>query len=140
MNKLNISDTYRFFNIIIAGVFLSILVYSGIFSSTDENYLFKCKYYELSGEKCPSCGLSRGLSESIRFHFKEANEFNTNATKLFIFFSLQSLIRILLLVFKIKSYHKKIIKLDIAIGITLFVICFYQFIFDWITFYINLFQ
>ena len=138
MNKLKISDAYTFFNIIIAGVFLSILLYSGIFSSQEKNYLFECKYYQATGEECPSCGLSRGLSESVRLHFTTANQYHSSAVKLFLFFTLQFIIRIILLATKTKSDRKKIIKLDIAFVIFLFTFCFYQIFFDWIRFYIEI--
>lgn len=129
-NKLN--KPYILINSAFAGIIIAIMIYSGIFSTKGNEHPVKCIHQQITGEKCQTCGISRGFSEVIRFHFKEAQNYNKNSLPVFIFFASQLILRIFLSIFYIKflSAGKKIIISDAIVSVVLFLICFQNLIQD----------
>ncbi|NLE35907.1 MAG: DUF2752 domain-containing protein [Bacteroidales bacterium] len=89
---------YFLLNIILAGVILSIMGYSLLYSPDEEKYPVPCIHEKLTGEPCPSCGMSHAFSLIVRGRLAEAMEWNNHSLRLFLFFALQLLMRISLAV------------------------------------------
>jgi hypothetical protein len=66
-----------------------------LFYSPDENrYPVPCVHEKLTGEPCPSCGLSHAFSLIVRGRIDEALDWNSYSVRVFIFFTVQLLMRI----------------------------------------------
>lgn len=87
---------YLAVNIIFAGVILLIMGYSVFYSPDVEKYPVPCVHEKLTGEQCPSCGLSHAFSLIIRGRVDEATEWNRASVGVFLFFAFQLLLRIVL--------------------------------------------
>ncbi|MGZ3751009.1 MAG: DUF2752 domain-containing protein [Mucilaginibacter sp.] len=126
MNK-----TYSLVNWIFAGIFIVILIYSGIYSP-NQKYPVKCYYQILYKRPCPTCGLSRGFSAIMRGEFKEASQFNQNSIPLFCFFSIQLFLRLtincLLVRVKKPASIRPILTTDIAVTVLMFSWAFHRII------------
>jgi len=72
------------------------MLYSGIFSPEKANHPIPCFITIITGHSCPGCGLSRSFSAMIRGQFTEAAEYNSNGPKIFLFFSVQFFLRLLI--------------------------------------------
>lgn len=84
--------TYICINLIFAGVIILIIFYSAVFSPSG-NYPLGCVHESLTGESCPSCGLSHAFSLIVRGRLQEALVYNVYSMRLFLFFALQLIIR-----------------------------------------------
>jgi hypothetical protein len=93
------NEPYLTINIIFAGVILLIFAYSGIFSPEKNNYPVACIHEKLTGLPCVSCGLSHSFSLIIRGRFSEAYSWNHYGMKIFSFFALQLVLRIIFSIF-----------------------------------------
>lgn len=129
MKKL-VSQPYLLLNIIFAGIIISIFIYSGIFSAQENNHPIKCPHFELTGKPCPSCGLSRSFSEIVRLEFESAQIYNSNGLKIFTFFIIQLVLRLLTTLLFVKNTIKQrtLIIIDSFVSIILFLWCFWDFI------------
>jgi len=87
---------YLAVNIIFAGVILLIMGYSVFYSPDEEKYPVPCVHEKLTGEQCPSCGLSHAFSLIVRGRIDEALEWNRASAGVFLFFAFQLLLRIAL--------------------------------------------
>ncbi|MBN2862425.1 MAG: DUF2752 domain-containing protein [Bacteroidales bacterium] len=87
-------ETYLLVNVFLAGIIFLIILYSGIFSPVKDNYPVVCIHEKITGEPCPSCGLSHSLSLILRGRFEEAYKWNQNGIAVFIFFVAQLFLRI----------------------------------------------
>lgn len=67
--------------------------YSGIFSPDRGNYPIICIHEAVTGEPCPSCGLSHAFSLILRGRLAEALEWNIYSLRMFLFFVLQLVMR-----------------------------------------------
>jgi len=85
---------YFILNLIFAGVILFIMGYSAFFSPDTGQYPVSCIHEKLTGEPCPSCGLSHAFSLIIRGRISEALEWNGNSLRVFLFFAIQLLMRV----------------------------------------------
>jgi hypothetical protein len=131
------NEPYLIINMILAGVILLVIIYSGIFSPEKNDYPVACVHEKLTGEPCASCGLSHSLSLIVRGRFDEAYRWNENGMRVFIFFAAQLLMRISFSVFYIKypGLRKQLILMDIAGSVLIFLIAFMPFIvsiFKWL--------
>lgn len=90
----SVSRPYLILNIILAGVILLIMGYSLFYSPDEERYPVPCVHEKLTGEPCPSCGLSHAFSLIVRGRISEAIEWNSNSMRVFIFFALQLVMRV----------------------------------------------
>ena len=124
------SDPYVIINIAFSGIILLILAYFMLFSPEKNNYPVPCIHEKITGEKCPSCGLSHSLSLIMRGRLQEAGEWNSYGLRVFIFFVAQLLMRIFFTRFFIANpgSYKQLIYIDIFGSLLLFLITFIPFI------------
>lgn len=95
MVRLNPSDKpYFILNLILAGVILLIMGYSLFYSPDENEYPVSCIHEKLTGEPCPSCGLSHAFSLIVRGRVDEAMVWNSQSLRVFIFFALQLVMRL----------------------------------------------
>lgn len=125
------NEPYLIINIVLAGVIILIIAYSGIFSPVKDNYPVVCIHEKLTGEQCASCGLSHSFSLIVRGRIDEANKWNENGMRVFIFFAAQLLMRIIFSGFYVRNtdLRKQLILFDILGSLTIFLIAFMPFIF-----------
>ncbi len=131
------NEPYLVINMVFAGIIMLILLYSLVFSPEKDNYPVPCIHEKITGEKCPSCGLSHSLSLILRVRIGEAYNWNNNGMRVFLFLISQIMLRI----FFSRSYIKypqslkHIIILDVTGSLILFLITFMPFmvfIFRWL--------
>jgi hypothetical protein len=129
------NEPYLKINIILAGVILLVLAYSGIFSPDKDNYPVTCIHEMVTGLPCFSCGLSHSFSLIVRGRIEEAYQWNVYGMRVFLFFVSQLLMRITFSVFYKKNAGSRnwLIYYDIAGTILIFSISFYPFIRQLIT-------
>ena len=72
--------------------------YSAFFSPAADDYPVKCIHEIMTGEPCPSCGLSHAFSLILRGRFEEAANWNGAAGGVFAFFAVQLIMRVILAV------------------------------------------
>ena len=127
---------YNKVNLIFAGIIVMIFIYYGIFSAEKSNHPVQCVHERLTGESCPTCGLSNSFSEIIRFNFEEAKEWNQNGIPIFLFFLIQLLLRIgIIIISRFEIFpERQILYFDVSFSIVLFIICFRRLLAFW-TFY-----
>jgi hypothetical protein len=85
---------YFLLNAILAGVILFIMGYSAFYSPDEDKYPVPCVHEKITGEPCPSCGLSHAFSLIIRGRIDEAQEWNSVSLRVFSFFLIQLLVRV----------------------------------------------
>ena len=73
-----------------------IMGYSFFYSPDEENYPVPCIHEIMTGEPCPSCGLSHAFSLIVRGRIDEALQWNSQSMRVFLFFALQLVMRIAL--------------------------------------------
>jgi hypothetical protein len=124
------NEPYLLINTILAGVIILIFVYSGFFSPVEDNYPVICIHEKLTGEPCVSCGLSHSFSLILRGKISEAYDWNIYGLRVFLFFALQLVMRIVFSIFYLKytETRKQLVTYDIASSIILFLVCFLPFI------------
>jgi hypothetical protein len=87
------------------------------------------------GLHSPSAGLAHSFSALVRFQFYRGVAFNPHGPRLFLFFALQSVMRISALIFSGTIFWKKpsrLYAIDIALSLILFVILFWPFLNEWL--------
>ncbi len=94
MNHTAARRAYFAVNVIFAGVILLIMGYSAFYSPDANSYPVVCIHEKLTGEPCPSCGLSHAFSLIIRGRVDEALQMNSASLRVFLFFVLQLIMRI----------------------------------------------
>ena len=124
------NEPYIIINVIFAGIVLLIYAYSGIFSPDKDNYPVVCIHQKLTGEPCPSCGLSHSFSLIVRGRIQEAFKWNVYGLRVFIFFAAQLLMRIMFSVFYLKypSTGRELVLFDALGSVLIFFISFFPFI------------
>lgn len=128
-----ISEPYLSVNTALAGVLLSVFFYSAFFSPGKDNYPVVCIHERLTGETCASCGLSHSFSLILKGRIDEAQKWNSNGMRVFIFFAAQLLMRIVFSGFYLRHPEtvRQLIIYDSIASVTLFLIAFLPFI-KWI--------
>jgi hypothetical protein len=123
-------EQYLKINLILAGVIVLVLAYSGIFSPDKNNYPVVCIHEKLTGQPCFSCGLSHSFSLIVRGRIAEAYDWNIYGMQVFLFFFLQLIMRIAfsVLFLKYPENRKQLIPVDIIGSALLFLIAFFPFI------------
>jgi len=121
---------YFFLNLILAGVILLIIGYSLFYSPDVDRYPVPCVHEKLTGEPCPSCGLSHAFSLIVRGRIDEALEWNTYQWGCFIFFAVQLLMRTGLAVTGLTGIHdlRRIAVTDAAVSAVMALAAFYPFL------------
>jgi hypothetical protein len=117
-------------NAILAGVILLIMGYSGFFSPDENRYPVPCLHEKLTGEPCPSCGLSHAFSLILRGRVDEALEWNSASLRVFMFFSLQMIMRSAMGVRSLVTGYRlrQIVLADTIVSAAMSLIAFYPFL------------
>ena len=125
-----LNEPYLVINIILAGVILLIMIYSGIFSPDENDYPVVCIHEKLTGVPCVSCGLSHSFSLILRGRISEAYEWNQYGMRVFVFFAAQLLMRILFsrIYFSHSSIRIQLIRFDIIGPSVIFLAAFMPFL------------
>jgi hypothetical protein len=124
------NEPYLVINIILAGVIVLIMAYSGIFSPVKNNYPVVCIHEKITGEPCVSCGLSHSISLILRGKFDEAYRWNHYGMRIFLFFAGELFLRIFfsLRYVRYTETRKQLIRLDIWSSALIFFIAFLPFL------------
>lgn len=130
MNRTADQRAYFAINIILAGVILLIMGYSGFYSPEENEYPVVCIHEKLTGEQCPSCGLSHAFSMIIRGRIDEALLLNSASLRVFLFFALQLVMRIGIGIrsFVTGRWLKQISRADIVVSSAMALYAFYPFL------------
>ncbi|MFO7853284.1 MAG: DUF2752 domain-containing protein [Bacteroidota bacterium] len=120
---------YLIINAIFAGIIVIIFIYSGIISPEKNSYPIVCIHEQITGEPCPSCGLSRSFSYIIRGDLDAAERFNEYGIRIFLFFAFHLLMRISNIVYLLRKplYVRQLAILDSVLAIITFILAFRQF-------------
>ncbi len=121
---------YFILNLILAGVILLIMGYSLFYSPDENRYPVPCVHEKLTGEPCPSCGLSHAFSLIVRGRINEALDWNSYSLRVFIFFAVQFLMRITLALATLKGNIdvRRIAVTDSAVSSVMTIAAFYPFL------------
>jgi hypothetical protein len=128
--KLNPSGRpYFILNVILTGVILLIAGYSFFYSPDEEKYPVPCVHEKITGEPCPSCGLSHAFSLIVRGRIDEALQWNSQSLRVFLFFALQLVMRIALGARTLVTVRglKQVTITDAAVSSTIAIVAFYPF-------------
>jgi len=117
-------------NVIFAGVILLIMGYSAFYSPDRNSYPVVCIHEKLTGEPCPSCGLSHAFSLIIRGRVDEALQLNSASLRVFLFFVLQLIMRIAIGIWNLVTdrWLKQITWIDILTSSVMAIFAFYPFL------------
>ncbi len=129
---MNSVSLFRFaypkINLILAGIILSVFVYSGVFSPEKANHPIPSGYTLLTGETTKSTGLSRAFSAIMQLEFNKALRYNKESLKVFSFFIVQLFFRFLFTLIYARWKNRRLITTDIILSVLLFIYCFKGFI------------
>jgi len=128
--KLNPSGRpYFILNVILTGVILLIAGYSFFYSPDEEKYPVPCVHEKITGEPCPSCGLSHAFSLIVRGRIDEALQWNSQSLRVFLFFALQMVMRIALGARTLITIRglKQVTITDAAVSSAMALVAFYPF-------------
>lgn len=130
---MNLSDARRAYftiNAIFAGVILLIMGYSAFYSPDGNSYPVACIHEKLTGEPCPSCGLSHAFSLIVRGRLDEALEWNSYSIRVFLFFAVQLVMRIALGIRSLTSdrWLKQLTVTDAFVSAAMAIAAFYPFL------------
>ena len=130
MNRTADQRAYFAVNIILAGVILLIMGYSGFYSPDENEYPVVCIHEKLTGEQCPSCGLSHAFSLIIRGRIDEALLWNSASLRVFLFFALQLFMRIGLGIRSLVTsrWLKQLTRADVLVSSEMALYAFYPFL------------
>lgn len=122
-------NSYLIINAVLAGIIILIFLYSAFFSPGDNQYPVKCIHEQLSGQSCPSCGLSRSFSSIMRGDLQAAEAYNEYGMRVFLFFLFHLVMRLSNIVYLLgKPMHiKNLVIIDSTIAILSFILAFRQF-------------
>jgi len=123
-------EPYCAVNLIFTGLILIILAYPAIYSPDRNNYPVQCVHEQLTGQPCASCGISHSFSLLLRGKIEEAYEWNPNGMRVFLFFVLQAVMRIVFTLFYLRegAARPQLIFYDITGSALMFLISFMPFI------------
>jgi hypothetical protein len=106
--------------------------YSAFFSPDTGNYPIVCVHEKLTGEPCPSCGMSHSFSLILQGRVDEAIEWNQFSVRVFLFFFLQLFLRLLFSVRYLKeptvAMRNSIVNTDIIVTLAMFFLAFMPFL------------
>jgi hypothetical protein len=122
-------EPYLVINLILAGIILLVIAYSGIFSPYKDNYPVVCIHQKITGLPCFSCGLSHSFSLIVRGKIAESFNWNIYGLRVFLFFFLQLFMRIVFSMLYLKQEQTRtwFIRYDIIGSVILFAIAFFPF-------------
>ena len=120
---------YFILNVILTGVILTIMGYSFFYSPDEEKYPVPCVHQAITGEPCPSCGLSHAFSLIVRGRIDEALQWNSQSIRVFLFFVVQFFMRIGLGAWTLVTARglKQITVADATVSSAMTLVAFYPF-------------
>jgi hypothetical protein len=129
VNPADAPRAYFTVNVLLAGVILLIMGYSAFYSPDGNSYPVVCIHEKLTGEPCPSCGMSHAFSLIVRGRFEEALQWNSYSIRIFLFFAIQLLMRIALGILSLKTarWLRKITVADAVVSGAMAIAAFYPF-------------
>ncbi|MBN1251128.1 MAG: DUF2752 domain-containing protein [Bacteroidales bacterium] len=128
MNTENNKKTYLLINSIFLLIILLIIIYSFQYNFNN-SFKLKSLCSDYFGNNCISKGLSRAFSQIVKGNFSDAKFLNPYSLKIFLFFILQFLLRILSsIAIKNNFSIKKILLTDVIFSFCFFLYCFFEFI------------
>jgi len=106
--KFTILNEHRFVNMTLLLLFLTLLIIPFGFDYSEQSdavYLFKykfprCTYKQLTGTVCPSCGLTRSVAALYRGNLQLSLFYNKAGIFLVIFSLIQTLLRLVPVIYK----------------------------------------
>ncbi|MFZ2287391.1 MAG: DUF2752 domain-containing protein [Bacteroidales bacterium] len=121
---------YFILNVILTGVILLIMGYSFFYSPDEERYPVPCVHEMITGEPCPSCGLSHAFSLIVRGRIDEALQWNSQSMRVFLFFALQLVMRVSLGIRTLVTVSglRKIAITDAAVSSAMALVAFFPFL------------
>jgi hypothetical protein len=124
--------TYKTINLILAGVFASIFLYSGFFAYSGLKHPIPSNYSLITGQNSISTGLSRSFSSIMKFQFAQARGYNPYGISIFVFFIIQLFLRIFFTLQLKHDYYtaKQLLIFDCIISSGWLVLNFKPFIYD----------
>ncbi len=130
MKQTAARKAYLAINIIFTGVILLVMGYSLFYSPEENKYPVICIHEKLTGEPCPSCGMSHAFSLIVRGRVNEALKWNSVSLRVFSFFAVQLFMRIALMFYCICSDRnlRKIYITDTVLSSALTLTAFYPFL------------
>lgn len=125
----NEKNTYLAINAIFAGIIILVFIYSGFFSPEKNNYPLECIHEKITGQPCPSCGLSRSFSFIMRGDISTAASYNEYGLRVFLFFLFHLVMRLSNIVYILRKpvHLKELTIIDSSIAIITFILAFRQF-------------
>ena len=104
--------------------------YSGLFSPDEEKYPVECIHERITGEPCPSCGMSHAFSLIVRGRVNEALQWNGASVRVFSFFIIQLIMRLTigLRCFYSDRHPGKIAVADAFLSSIMALVAFYPFL------------
>lgn len=122
-------NSYMVINAVFAGIIILIFIYSGFFCPAEKNYPVQCIHEQITGQACPSCGLSRSFSYIIRGDFTSARMHNEYGMRIFLFFLFHLVMRLSNIVYLLRKplQIRKLIILDSSLAVISFILAFRQF-------------
>lgn len=117
----DIKNNYKTINIIILCICILVLLLPEVLSILEKisPVLTKCPYLELTGEPCPLCGGTRFI-KNIKNYFNDISHF-FNLFGIIITIIIFEIIFRVINIFK-KKYSNKLIKIDIAFHILIYIV------------------
>jgi len=82
-SKINPAD--RRIRIFLAVVFLGLILFPFIISPAPAG-IITCKFHQITGHSCPTCGMTRSLVALTHFHLKEAFSYHLFGPLVYIIF------------------------------------------------------
>jgi len=125
----NLNRPYLIINLVFAGIIISVILYSLVFSAAGASHPIPSGSQWVAGEASLSTGLSRSFSSVVRFDFESARRQNPYGIRIFAFFLLQLLLRLAAIMLGIRAvtWIRGYAWADAAITIFLFGIFFFPF-------------
>lgn len=125
MNRMKHPDSYQVIHILLAGVILLILIYSGIFRPGEGGHPIPSQYSMLSDGSTASTGMSRAFSAIVRLQFGQARKLNPSSLQVFAFFFVQLWLRVVFFILNRRGIKQKpLIITDVSLSVLLFLFCF----------------
>jgi hypothetical protein len=123
-------NNYLIINLVFTGVIIVLLIYSFLFRAGERKHPLPSGSEWVTGIRIPSAGLSRSFSEIVRFNFNKAREYNRYGIRVFLFFMIQLVMRIVISGFLLPGRRRVpgiLIATDLFLSVSLFLICFWPF-------------
>jgi hypothetical protein len=123
------ASPYIIINAVFLFILLGIFCYSAVFSAERNNYPIPSSLEILKEGKDLSSGLSHSFSELMRGRMESARKYNEYGLRIFMFFMIQLIMRLIFMFLFIRSQKGIIwVFVDTGTSIVLFLITFWPFI------------